>query len=122
MSRPRIYEFTDMYDNTKNVFFVQGKFHGTDRLHVEMIADFDGIWCPWFRVTEDSVDFRFIERDERHAYIDTFTHPDVCRFLVDNELIRNTGRSAYVSFWRYPLYEFTDKFFEEAAVYADEEE
>lgn len=118
MKEPTIYEFNNLLKG----FFVRGK-NPDGSLRVVVISNLHGYWEEWRELTTRIYG---VKTDERHAYIFPADHLYWGDFLEQNGLAKPTG-SAYTvrglfSVYDVPLYEFTDKFFDEALVFAEEEE
>lgn len=119
MKEPTIYEFTDYFGDTREVFIVRGEY-SCGGLRAIFVGNFEGQWVEWLSLTALLNDL-----DGRHAYIDPNINKDeICAFLERNGLAKPTGKSITEAgiFVRreYPLYEFTDKFFDEAFVFAND--
>ena len=117
MKEPTIYEFR----NHIKGFFVHGK-NPDGGLRVIVTSNLHGYWEDWRELT---VKICGVETDERHAYIHPADHIYWRDFLEQNGLAKPTGstysiRGLFSSYDVY-LYEFTDKFFDEALIFAEED-
>ena len=117
MKEQTIYEFY----NHLNGFFVRGK-NSDGSLRVMVISNLHGHWEEWRELTTNICG---AEADERHAYIFSADYMYWRDFLEQNGLAKPTGsvhrlRGLFDCYY-IPLYEFTDKFFDEAFVLAEED-
>lgn len=116
MKEPTIYEFTDYFGDMREVFLVRDEYRSCGLL-VMFIKRCGDHWEEWFTLTTPVHGL-----DERQACIDSanISHNEICRFLERNGLAKPTGKSIVEEGWimrrEYPVYEFTDKFFDEAFV------
>lgn len=106
----RTYEFK--YDD-RNVkaYLVRGEYANNNTLFVHMMGSEGGGWEPWANIT---VNLNHPLQDDRLAFIDTNNCPWAASFLIEKGLAVDTGILWQSGYCQYPLYRFTDKFFEEA--------
>lgn len=116
MKEPTIYRFTNYFGGTRHVFMVRDEY-GSGGLCVMFVKRCGDHWEEWFTLTTPVHGL-----DGRQACIDSanISSNEICRFLELNGLAKPTGKSIVQEGWLYrcehPVYEFTDKFFDEAFV------
>lgn len=104
------YKYTDKYGNEMDAYLVRASY-ADDTLAVLMVANPDGYWEEYATLT---VNLGF--GTKRMAYLDTNNCPWVEQFLNENGLADATGIEQRSGHCTYPLYEFTEKFFDESEV------
>ena len=120
MKEPTIYEFTDYFGVTRDVFLVRDEYV-SGGLCVMFVARNGALWEEWITLTTP-----IHEVDGRQAYINSINinYDKICDFLERNGLAKPTGKSVtevgIFNRWKHQLYEFTDKFFDEAFVLAND--
>lgn len=121
MKEPTIYEFTDYFGDTRDVFMVRGEYGGGG-LRVMFVVRRGALWEEWFTLTTPVNGL-----DGKQACIDSvnMSNNEICKFLERNGLAKPTGKSItevgiFGIMVKRPIYEFTDKFFDEAFVLADD--
>lgn len=115
MNEPTIYKFTSRYGDEMDAFCVRGKYTYDNSLYAELYTNYDGYWEPWASITVN-----LGGGDDKYAFIDTNNFPEACKFLEQNGLAKPTGLEGRSGFCTYPLYEFTDKFFNESETFDEE--
>lgn len=119
MKEPTTYWFTDCFGMPREVFLVRGEYE-CGGLRVMFVKRCGYRWEEWLSLTT-----LINELDGRHAYIDfSLNRDEICDFLERNGLAKPTGESitepGIFGSFEYPMYEFTDKFFDEAFVFAND--
>jgi len=110
----KTYKFTDEYGDTMDAYLIRGKYYNGS-LSVEMVAKYDGVWEPWATLTVN-----LGVGGEGHAFIDTNNCPWATAFLEENGLAIPMGVGGQSGYCTYPLYAFTEKFFDTSEEYGEE--
>ena len=104
------YKFTDKWGDEMDAYLVKSSYMDGS-LAVEMVANPDGYWEEYATLTVN-----LGCGGEKYAFLDTNNCPWADTFLTDNGLANPTGIEKRSGYCTYPLYEFTEKFFDESEV------
>lgn len=114
MSNPTIYKFKTPYGEM-DAMCIRKRYMFDGSMCVELWVDTGGWWEPWATMT-----VCLGGAGDAFAFLDTNNFPEGPAFLEANGLAKPTGLEGHSGYCTYPLYEFTDKFFDECDEYGEE--
>lgn len=103
------YRYKNRYGETADIYFVRNRYDYYGGLAVEMFWNGDGYWEDFATITVN-----LTRVGDRQAFLDENNLPGIGKWLEANGLARDTGTARKSGYCQYPLYEFTEKFYEES--------